>query len=124
MSMTGPKPDQGAKPQLSPLVLAFLIGLSIPIIIQLGPLRLSVYRLALIAMFIPCLAGWLSGLGGRIRMADICVVLICVWSAISFSVVHGVASSIESIGINTIETLGPYLLARCYIQRRSSFIRW
>ena len=108
--------------QRPPLIVFLLItGMMVPLFIHVGPLRLTPYRLVLIIGFFPALFAWLSGRAGRIRLADLCVVAICLWSSLSFSVVHGFNAMIEPIGIFWVETLGAYLLARCYIRTPEAF---
>jgi hypothetical protein len=63
----------------------------------------------------------MSGRAGRIRLPDIALVLFCTWCTLSFVLVNGLEPSIQSIGILWIETLGPYLLARCYIRNAAAF---
>ena len=100
----------------------FIIGLVIPLFVYAGPLRLSVYRLVLLTAFFPTVFFWLSGRAGRIRLPDICVVIICVWTSLSMVIKDGgLGASIEAIGILWVETLGAYLLARCYIRTPEAF---
>ncbi len=106
--------------RLSVLVPIFLISLVIPFIINIGPLRLSVYRIVLIIVFLPVLFAWLSGRAGRIRVADISLALLCTWSTISFIAIHG-AEGIQAGGIIFIETVGAYLVARTHIRSASDF---
>lgn len=102
-------------------VTIFLIALVVPWVIYVGTLRLSVYRGVLLVMLLPCLAMWVTGKAGRIRVADIALLLYSFWCAISLIVVHGWESSVQSAGIVFIETMGPYLLARCYIRNADDF---
>lgn len=113
--------DARAQGRFSPWVWIFVIGLVTPLFIQVGPMRLTPYRLALLVAFFPVLFYWLGGRAGRIRLADICVVGICLWSSLSFSVVHGFGAMYETIGIFWVETLGAYLLGRCYIRTPETF---
>ncbi len=101
-------------------VFLFLTGLVVPWVIPVGPLRMSVYRIVLLVMILPCLKLWISGKAGRIRTADIALLLYWFWAALSFIVNNGVAS-IQSIGISFIEIAGPYFLARCYIRDADDF---
>ena len=73
-------------------------------------------------MVLPCLVMWMTGKAGRIRSADIALLLFWFWSALSNIVIHGLGSSIQSAGIGFIETIGAYLLARCYIRDADGFI--
>jgi hypothetical protein len=97
-------------------VALFLITLVVPWVFYFGPLRMSVYRIVLLLMLLPCLGMWLTGKAGRMRIADIALLLYSVWAAVSLTVNHGFEYSFQSSGIVFIETLGPYMLARCYIR--------
>ena len=102
-------------------VAIFLVSLIIPWIVPVGPLSLSVYRIVLIAAMVPSLVMWMGGKAGPIRAADISVLLFCLWAAISLFAAHGIASAVEPSAILLIETMGPYLLARCYIRNADDF---
>ncbi|MDQ2089677.1 O-antigen ligase family protein [Marimonas arenosa] len=105
-----------------PFVVAlFIVGLLTPLFIYAGTLRLSVYRIVLLALFFPSLYLLVLGKAGRIKIADICVVLICIWSSLSLTVVHGFTEMIETIGIFWVETLGAYLIGRCFIRTPEAF---
>lgn len=97
------------------VLLLFMISMCIPYIFYIGSLLMTPYRLFMLIMIVPLTFNWLSGLSGRFRMTDLWVVLFLVWHAIAMLVVHG-ASHIEFIGITTIETFGPYVLARRHIR--------
>src|SRR5262245_45580739 len=68
-----------SKPSSWPVFL-FLLALVVPWVISVGPLRLSLYRFVLLAMVLPCLTSWMSGKAGRIRIADIALLLFSLWS--------------------------------------------
>ncbi|MBS3649421.1 O-antigen ligase family protein [Pseudaminobacter sp. 19-2017] len=76
----------------------------------------------MIIELVPCLVMWAGGKAGPIRAADIGVLLFCIWAAISFAVAHGIGFAVKPSGILLIETLGPYLLARCYIRDAKAFV--
>ena len=82
---------------------------------------MSAYKFVLLVMLIPCTIRWLSGRAGPIRQADICVVLICVWSSLSLLINNGLGK-IEACGMIFIETMGSYFLARCYVKSVEQFI--
>lgn len=103
------------------MMTVFVACLAVPIIIQLGPLRLSPYRIVLLLAFLPCISGWLVGAFGRTRAPDLIVLAIAGWSAVSFIRVHGAVEGIESAGIVFVETLTPYLLARLCIRSLAEF---
>ena len=46
-------------------VALFLLGLLVPWEIGIDPLRLSVYRIVLLVILLPCIFAWLSGKAGR-----------------------------------------------------------
>ena len=97
-------------------VLLFLIALLVPWAIFIGPLRLSVYRFVLLVMIVPCLVMWMTGKAGRIKTVDVLLLLFSFWCTLSLVVVHGLENSVQTWGIGLLETIGPYLLARCYIR--------
>jgi O-Antigen ligase len=102
-------------------VFLFLPTLVVPWIIFIGPLRMSLYRIVLLVMVLPCLAMWISGKAGRIRIADIALLVFSFWCTLSFIVINGTALTVQPIGIGFIETIGAYLLARCYIRDADDF---
>ena len=101
----------------------FLLGLAWPCAIYIGSLRLSLYRIVLLAMVLPCFGILMSGKAGRIRTVDIAVLLFSVWCVLSLVVNHGIERSAQSLGIVFIETAGPYLLARCYVRDADAFYK-
>src|SRR5262249_39392715 len=102
-------------------VFLFLLALVVPWVIFIGPLRMSAYRIVLLMMVLPCLGMWMAGKAGRIRTADIALLLFWFWCTLSLIVIHGMELSVQPLGILFIETLGPYLLARCYIRDADDF---
>ena len=102
------------------IVVLLLISLALPFMIDIGPLRLSVYRIVLLIVFVPVIFAWLSGRAGRIRVADIALLLLCSWAMVSFIIIHG-PDGIEAGGIMFVETVGSYLVARVYIRTASNF---
>lgn len=103
------------------LVFILIVGLVTPLVLSLGSLRLSVYRVVLLFMFFPILYALFTGRAGRIRGPDICVMLICFWSILSMIVIHGFTDMIEPIGIFVVEVLGAYLVGRVLIRSPEAF---
>ena len=103
------------------LIPLYIFSLAIPVIFYAGPLRLSLYRLILIATFIPCSIAWFAGAVGKIRTPDILILLSIIWSVVALLVNHGLSFAIEPSGILLIETFGSYLLARWLIHDVKSF---
>jgi hypothetical protein len=112
---------QARKKKTSLPVFLFLISLAVPWVIPVGTLRMSVYRIVLVVMVLPCLGMLVAGKAGRIRIADIALLLYWFWCMLSFIVVNGLASTAQSSGILFVETIGTYLLARCYVRDADDF---
>jgi O-antigen ligase len=93
----------------------------VPWIIPLGGLNLTVYRIVLLAMIVPCLIKWAAGQAGRIRVADIGLILFSLWAGVCLTVAHGFSQALQSAGILLVETVGAYMLARCYIRSTNDF---
>ena len=102
------------------LVVAFVIFLGIPWVVHIGPMRMSAYRIFLCLAFVPCLIWWLRGKAGGIKGADVVFVTFSVWIALSIVVTSG-STALQSAGIVLLETLTPYLLARCCIRNAGDF---
>ena len=102
-------------------VVLFLTALLVPWAIFIGELRLSIYRFVLLVMIVPCLVMWMTGKAGRIKTVDIMLLLFSFWSTLSLIVIHGLNLVIQTAGIGFVETVGPYMLARCYIRDADDF---
>lgn len=113
----------GAAGKLALPVTLFLIAQLVPWVIMLGSMRISIYRLVLMVMIIPCLVMWFSGRAGRIRLADICILAYALWCAVAITVVHGASYALQSAGMIFIESVGSYFLARCFIRSADDFYR-
>lgn len=90
-------------------------------VLYLGPLRLSPYRILLIFLFVPLFFRWISGGMGKIHTPDVLMLLFVIWSILAIVVNNGVERAIEPGGIIIIETFGTYLVARCYIRNVTNF---
>jgi hypothetical protein len=102
-------------------VIFFLVGLVTPWIISLGPLNLSVYRLVLLAVLLPCLVSWLSGSLRGIRFPDVALFFYCIWAGYALFAAHEGSAALQTSGILFIETMGAYLLARRFIRSAADF---
>jgi O-antigen ligase len=100
----------------------FLIAVLLPFHVYVGPLRLSPYRAVLLLAVIPSLLLLVGGRVGRVQIPDVLIILSACWAALALTVVHGVPFAVEPAGIHFIETVGAYLLARCYITGRARFV--
>ncbi len=117
-----PAANQLARARQNPALIAvFVSSLALPFFFYIGPIRMSPYRLILVATFVPCLVAWLSGALGKVRLADILMLLTAVWGAFVLIVLHGIETALQPAGIFVIETLGPFLLARKYIRDYAAF---
>jgi hypothetical protein len=99
-----------------------MIAFVTPWIFSIGPLSLPAPRLFLLVITLPCLIKWIRGGAGRIRVADFAILLFCLWGAVSLAVVHGVNFAVQPAGSLFVETMGAYLLARCYIRSADDFL--
>ncbi|MBN9334776.1 O-antigen ligase domain-containing protein [Devosia sp.] len=117
MALTPQKPTA---PRLHWAVMLLLVTWLIPLAVFVGPVRLTPYRLALLVLFIPCVTWLLQGRAGRVRLPDILLVLFAIWTVISLVVIHGL-EGIQTGGIQVLETLTPYFLARCCIRNADDF---
>lgn len=104
-------------------ILMLVLTLPLPWMLQLGTVMLPPYRVVILIFFIPCLIKLVTGRIGRIRVADIALALFCIWCTISIVVIHGWSSAVQPAGIIFIETLGSFLMARCYIRSAVDFYR-
>ncbi len=112
---------RAAKGKLPLPVSLFLVSLIIPWMIPLGPIIMPIYRLVLAVLLLPCVLMWLNGKAGRIRIPDIGLLLFCLWAGLSLVIAHGVGAAIQPAGVLLVETLGAYLLARCYVRDAATF---
>ncbi|WP_169683600.1 O-antigen ligase family protein [Rhizobium sp. 57MFTsu3.2] len=103
------------------LVTVFVVSLFVPMSFGIGGLMLSPFRIVMLATVVPCFCKWVSGGAGQLRVADFTLFFYCLWCSIALSVVHGVAQGMQSGGILFIETMGAYLIARCYIRSAEDF---
>lgn len=103
------------------LIPIWVSSLVVPIIIEVGSLRLSLYRILLIILFVPGLLSWFFGALGRARASDALLLVFCAWATVSLVVNHGIDGAIEPSGMLLIETFGSYILARKTINDARSF---
>ncbi|MBY6049538.1 O-antigen ligase family protein [Vannielia litorea] len=104
------------------IVTLYLLALLLPFILQLGGLRLSAYRILLLFATVPLLVLWLQGEAGQKRVADFAILGLCLWSVISFLVLHGPQVAVEAGGIFFVETAGAYFLGRCLVRTPGQFL--
>ena len=117
----GLAPAAAPKHRLHWAIVLLLATWVMPFVIYAGPVRLTPYRITLLILFIPCLVWLAQGRAGRVRLPDILLLLFSIWCVISLTVVHGLGTAIQTGGIQVLETLTPYLLARCCIRNADDF---
>lgn len=104
-------------------VALFFVAMMLPtaVSINLGGLRLSVYRVVLLVMIFPMIVQLLSGRRCRINIFDLLVLAHCAWALLALINWGGVAQGIESGGIYIVEFAGAYLLGRLYVRSYDDF---
>ncbi len=103
------------------LIALLMLSFTMPFFFSIGGLKLSTYRIYLLAAALPVLIGWMKGDAGRIRSADILVIVASLWMAAALLINHGVADLWQFSGMLVVETLVPYLTARVLIRDYASF---
>jgi hypothetical protein len=107
-----------------PIVVAlFFFGMMLPtsVGISAGSLRLSVYRVVLLVMFVPMLITLVSGKRGKPHIFDGLVLGHSALALLSLINWGGLQQGIESGGIYIVEFAGSYLLGRLYIRNYEDF---
>ncbi|WP_252928457.1 O-antigen ligase family protein [Aliihoeflea sp. 40Bstr573] len=99
----------------------FLCALIVPWIIPVGTMSMSVCRFILLVSMVPCIIRLLTGSALRILPADIGLVCFCAWAAAGLAVTYGPGPAIQPAGMLFIETMGAYLLGRCFIRNAADF---
>ena len=99
----------------------FCICLVIPLYFDFGTVRLSLYRIVLLLILLPCLFNWMAGKAGKKISADYFMILFALWSVLSMVMTIGFDNAIQPGGVWVIETLGGYFVARVYIRDERSF---
>lgn len=93
----------------------FVFSIAVPIQLNLGDLRLDLFRIYLLLGFFPFLFMVLSGkLGGRI-WSDYAMIAFATWTMVILLYHHG-GPRLQFAGINAVEILGGYLAARVLIR--------
>lgn len=90
--------------------------------LDLGGLRLSPYRLVVIAMFGPCLYKLCFGAAGKWSLSDGLMIFHGLWVLVALCACSGIGQGIESGGIYIFEAVGGYLIGRCLVRNPSQFL--
>ncbi|MCH2095440.1 MAG: hypothetical protein MK160_10035 [Rhodobacteraceae bacterium] len=104
-------------------VFLFFLALMLPTAVSItaGGLRVSLYRMVLLAMFLPMCVQLISGTRGRLNIFDGLIFAHCAWAMLALIKWGGLGKGIESGGIYTAECAGAYLLGRLYIRTYEDF---
>jgi len=104
-------------------VTALVIALTMPseTSVYVGSLRLSPYRILLIITLFPSLNLLLSYRVGAPHIVDFLMIAHSLWVLLAFVVNEGLGQGFESGGIYIVESLGAYLVGRCWIRTRRDF---
>jgi hypothetical protein len=104
-------------------VALFFLGMMLPtsIGVTAGGLRLSVYRVVLLVMFVPMLLQLLSGRKVRANVLDALVLGHCTLALAALVRWGGLQQGIESGGIYIVEFAGAWLMGRVYIRSYADF---
>lgn len=101
-------------------VLLYLLAVITPVQFSLGPISLNGLRMLLLVLIVPLTARLLMGKYGRILWTDILFFLYIFWSAVAITL-NNPDRVVESVGSNSIEFVGAYVLGRAYIRTPESF---
>lgn len=107
-----------------PLVVAifvFLIAAPPETCFNVGPLRLSAYRVVALLFLIPLAYKLFSRRCGKVVLPDLLMIFHGVWAALALVVSEGPEQGIQSGGIYIAEAVGCYLVARCLIRTAAHF---
>ncbi len=109
----------------SPVYMAYIFFLSLlpPIFIPIGPVLLMPHRFVLLLFFIPMALRLLSGRAGPINAVDWFMLASTLWVCLALVANHGIAQTIEGVGIHIIEFFGSYLLGRVAVRNASDMAR-
>jgi len=103
--------------QVPVLALLFILAIMIPtdMSFEVGPLRLTFYRVFLIIALFPSAYVVFAGRRGRVIASDWLMLFFAVWGPLCLLKHHGPETATETGGIFFIEALAPYLFARVVV---------
>lgn len=105
------------------MLLAFILGILVPIWIRVGSLLLMPHRIVLLVLFIPVFFMLFTGKAGKVRLFDILMLASTLWAVLSLAVNGTIlgASLPQQMGVYLLESLGAYMLARVTIRTAADF---
>lgn len=113
--------NSSSQARLPWIAIIFLATLTVPWIIDFGPLRTSFSRIVLLFTILPCLFVLIGGRAGKLKALDLVVFLLCLWTLVSFLSIYEPGVAIQSAGMIFIETAGAYLLGRICVKNSRQF---
>ncbi len=109
------------KSRRNAIIFVFFLILTLPIILYVGDIRFSVYRLFFLITIGPLFFLWASQSVRKINIVDILLIFFCIWSSAAIIVNHSISGMWQAVGVQFIETLGPYLLGSLLIRNKEDF---
>ncbi|HEY0276329.1 MAG TPA: O-antigen ligase family protein [Paenirhodobacter sp.] len=109
------------KPRLALPMLLFLLALTVPVLIPLGPIVLTASRIIIILAIVPALVGLFSGRFGRILPTDWLFMLHGVW-ALAALMANNPDRTVQFGGVYNIDFFGAYMMGRAYVRSRSDMV--
>lgn len=105
----------------SMVLLAFFITLMvIPGSFSIAGINLTLYKLILLALFVPLSLRWLSGQEGPVTTVDILILAHIIWAGIAILIVHG-TSRMFFVAASSTTTFGSYLIGRMMVRSAMDF---
>lgn len=90
--------------------------------VYIAELRFAPYRFVLILAFFPCMFRLASGTCGKMILTDWLVFAFAIWNMVVLAYHHGMDVMLKSGGVQSLELVGAYLIARTAIRTRAQFI--
>lgn len=103
------------------MLVLFLMTITQPYSVLLGPILMGPYRLVLIALFFPLFFGWVRGKYGGFILPDFLLIAHVAWMCVSLIVNHQADRFMEYGGAQFFDIFTAYLLGRAAIRSREDF---
>lgn len=118
------KRAQAAKKPLNVLVMILFASFLIPLIIHVGTAKIFPYRAVLLILFPIVLYLYLVSGSVKKSFADLLIFIFSIWVTVSMFVWASIAVMFETAVIFWVETITPYLAARCLITTPHQFYQF
>ena len=110
------------------LPVVFVLALCLPFYFYIGSVRMTPYRIILVASILPLIFSWLTGKAGRPSLIDLGFLGAALFGSLSLIIymanTHDEAVSAQTIVVYFVETIGPYLLGRVCIGSYGQFFKF